>query len=345
MRRKFFIIGDIEMGKNDLMDDFHDDEALVRFIEYAGAADADEVTLILNGDVFDFLKMDYEGTYPRSITEDISLWKMERVLEAHPEVFEAWKSFLEQPQTKMVFVIGNHDADLVWPAVQQRLRQALGQNDGVHAKVSFTHAYENEHFHAQHGNLIDPVFGFDHQNPIIEYKGKQILNLPLGAQISTQYLIPFKAKFHDKEVLYPQQEVFKKYPEYKKEINRLMFRHLPRIFLLDPIIKMGDPMYRVPYGRMFRHFLRKGFDGVHDDRFLDIEEIDTLFGKRQLYVLSHAHVKKDTEHRGRRYIFVDCWRTEINVLSQDLSKKPKTYVEIAVEGDRLASAELKVFPL
>lgn len=363
MKRRFFVIGDTELGKGDLMDDFHDDDALVRFVEHAGNSKTDEVTLILNGDVFDFLKMDYEGKYPRYITEEISLWKMKRVIEAHPKVFEAWKKFVEKPHARLVFVIGNHDADVAWPKVQEFLCGVLGcekakarfssaqekaslkHQSGIarDSKIIFAHFYDEEHFHVQHGNLIDPFFGFNYRKPIISHKGKKILNLPLGAQITTQYLIPFKKKFHREEVLYPQHEVFKKHPEYKKAINGMMRRHVAKIFMIDPLVRMLNPMYRVPYLRILRHLFRNGFDGVHDDRFLDIDMLDTMFGKKQVFVLSHAHVLKDKKRRGVRYIFVDCWRTELNIMTPDLQKKPKTYVEIGLEGDKLAGAELKVF--
>jgi hypothetical protein len=380
MVRRFFVIGDIEMGGGDLMDDFHDDALLVKFVEMTGravggsahaderaggqaradgraaagahvtageerhagssaGAQADEVVLILNGDVFDFLKMDYRGKYPRHITEEISEWKMKKVLQAHPRVFAAWKKFLEIPQTRLVFVIGNHDADVAWPGVQRMLLEALGHPP----KITITHFFENKLFHVQHGNLIDPFFGFNHLNPVIEHQGKKILNLPLGAQIAAQYLTPFKAKFHKQEVLYPQHEVIRKYPQYKKEMRRLMLRHGFKIFVADPLMKRHDPMYRVPYGRVWRHFWRHGFDGVHDDRFMNIRELETRFGKSPVYVLSHSHIKKDVQKNGSRYIFVDCWRTERDVRTPDLRKKPKTYVEITQTGDKLAQVELKEF--
>ncbi len=348
MNRRFFVIGDIEMGKGDIMDDFHDDDALVRFIGHVGDVRVDEsgsdeeVTLVLNGDVFDFLKMDYQGEYPRYITEEISLWKLDCILEAHPAVFEALKRFVGLKNTKLVFVIGNHDADVVWPKIQEKLCKVLGSHP---EKIIFTHAFEEEHFNVQHGNLIDPFFGFNHEKPIIEYKGRKILNLPFAAHLASQYLMGFKAKFAQQEVLYPQQEVFKQYPDYRKEAARIMRKNGVKILFVDPLLHFHDPMYRVPYLRMVKHLLKHGFDGVHDDRFLDIEELDGKFGKKQLFVLSHAHVKKDVRQKGVRYIFVDCWRTERNILTPDRQKKPKTYVEITVAGDKLAEAELKEFSI
>lgn len=340
MNRRFFVIGDIEMGKGDLMDDFHDDDILIRFIEEIARVDADEITLLLNGDTFDFLKMDYQGKYPRYITEEISLWKLEHVLEKHAGVFEAFKKFLESGNIKLVFIIGNHDPDLVWPKVQQKLRGVLAGND---AQVVFTHAFDDEQFHVQHGNLIDPLFGFDHLKPVIQFRGRKILNLPLGAHMSAQYLIGFKKKFHQQEVMYPQHEVIKKYPEYKRAITFVTLRNSLRIFVLDPIIHFANPMYRIPYFRVARHLWRYGFDGVHDDKFLDIEQLEAKFGKKKVYVLAHAHVRKDLHYHDRRYIFLDCWRTERDVRTEDLRKKPKTYVEIAIADDQVVAVELKVY--
>lgn len=325
------------------MDDFHDDAALVRFVEEVAQAEADEVTLILNGDIFDFLKMAYREKYSRYITEDISLWKLGRVLSSHPTVFEAWKRFLQLPHTRLVFVIGNHDPDLVWRGVQEKLHQVLDCSDPQ--KIIFTHAFNAEHFHAQHGNLIDPLFGFDHQKPIITHRGRKILNLPVGAHMSAQHLMTFKKRFHDQEVLYPQHEVIKKYPEYKREITRRTIINGIRVFIIDPILHFWDPMYYVPYFRILKHLLKYGFDGVHDDRFMDLEKLDNYFGGFPIYVLAHAHVRKDMRQDGRRYLMVDCWRTERDVRTEDLRKKPKTYVAIVITDDKLQEADLKEFVL
>jgi len=193
--------------------------------------------------------------------------------------------------------------------------------------------------------LIDPLFGFDYKKPIIEHKGKKIFNLPAGWQIALQYLTPFKKKFHELEVLYPQQEVLKKYPEYKKEMGRMMRHYGPKIFLVDPIMNLGNPMFRIPYIRVIKHLLKNGFDGVHDDRFLDVEMLEGKFGKKEVYVLAHAHVLADRKDKQARYIFVDCWRTERDVTTPDLKKKPKTYVDIAIENGKMLSADLREFSL
>ena len=127
MNKRIFIIGDVEIGRRDRMDDFCDDPTLVRFIDHLSLLVQHEaVQLILNGDFFDFLKISYKNEYPRYVTEEISLWKLNQVLKAHPLVFEALRSFLSHPNAEIFFVIGNHDADLIWPSLQKEIRKILG---------------------------------------------------------------------------------------------------------------------------------------------------------------------------------------------------------------------------
>lgn len=344
--RRIFVIGDIEMGKGDVMDDFADDDELVRFIEEAGRAKGDEVILVLNGDVFDFLKMDYQGEYPRYITEEISEWKMSKVFQPHAKVFAALKKFLTHAHARLVFVIGNHDADMAWPKVQEQLLDTLGNA----SKIKFTNTYDGEDFNIQHGNLVDPLFTFPYEQPVISYKGKKILNLPLGAQIASQYLVHLKKRFHREEKLYPQQQVFKKHPDYKKAIDQMLRQNFLKILVTDPLTHFFDPMYRVPYLNIIEHLMTNGFDGIHDDRFLNLRLLHKKFAKKSLYVLSHAHVRKDSHKDGSRYIIIDCWREELDIsgggddrTAAGVKKKPKDYVEIELVDDKLAGAELKVF--
>ncbi|HMR00859.1 MAG TPA: hypothetical protein PKA32_00545, partial [Candidatus Gracilibacteria bacterium] len=135
MKEYIYSISDIEMGRGDITDDFSDDQAVADFLEKIIADHADEnpvprITLVLNGDIFDFLKMEYKGELPYLITEEISLWKLEEALKTHPGVFKAMKKFLDaNEQTYTHFVIGNHDSDIVWPALQERIKKELGNQD------------------------------------------------------------------------------------------------------------------------------------------------------------------------------------------------------------------------
>ena len=333
------MIGDIEMGQGDLMDDFKDDDLLENFIEKAATAEGShETVLVLNGDVFDFLKMDYQGSYPRYITEEISLWKFEKIIAKHPKFLENLKKFLEYKHTRLIIVIGNHDADLAWPKVQEKIYDLIGNR----SKITFTHAFEEENINIQHGNLIDPLFVFPHQKDIIEHKGKKILHLPFGSQVASQYLIDLKKQFAEAEKSYPQKEVLKKYPEYQKAINALLRKYLIKMLITDPLLHFRDPMYQPPLLLLAEQYIKNGFSGVHDEQFLNMRILRKKFKKKPLYILSHAHTTMDINNREHRTIVTDCWREEFDV-SRNMAKKEKKYIEINLNDNEILDANLKQF--
>ncbi len=336
--KHIFVISDLEMGKKDQMDDFCDDDALVKFLKFIGAFTVSKpVTLVLNGDIFDFLKMDHRGKYSRYITEEISLWKLEQILQAHASVFEAMRDFVNHPMVKIIFVIGNHDADLVWPALQKKLRLVLNQNE----RVEFTFHFDEETLHIEHGNLVDPFFAFDWRKPIIRYRGEAILNLPIGSQIVSQHLVPVKKKFHREERLYPRSAAFSHSPEFEQEIKNLLYHQSWRVFLIEPLLHLGDPTYRIPYISILKFVFRHGISFICDEAFLDLKKLIKAHSFAKFFVLSHTHAIKTFHFRKRRILITDTWRNEYNLLTK--RKKEHTYAEISIKNGQIESMELKVF--
>lgn len=338
INKHIFVISDLEMGKNDEMDDFCDDDALVKFLKFIGTfTHSKPVILVLNGDIFDFLKMDYRGKYSRYITEKASLWKLEQVLQFHAGVFEAMRDFVKHPLAKIVFVIGNHDADLVWPALQKKLRLVLNQNE----RVEFTFHFDEGDLHVEHGNLVDPFFAFNWRRPIIRFRGEEILNLPVGSQIVSQYLVSVKKKFHREERLYPRSAAFSHSPEFEQEIKQLLYYKSWNVFLIDPLLHLNDPTYRIPYFSLLKFVFHRGIRFMHIEAFLDLKKLIRQYSFAKFFVLSHTHVINDFHFHGRRVLVTDTWRNEYNILSQ--KKKEHTYAEISIKADHVVGMELKVF--
>src|SRR3989344_2456408 len=96
LSKEIIVIGDIEMGAGNLTDDFIADRKLSSLILEL-AKRRHPVDLVLNGDTFDFLKspsqLQPHTKYPRHITKEISLAKLQLIYNAHKPVFEAWKKF------------------------------------------------------------------------------------------------------------------------------------------------------------------------------------------------------------------------------------------------------------
>jgi len=85
--------------------------------------------LVLLGDSVDFLRAQLV-TNPEGLpcTEEVARVALERVVSGHPLVVEALRRFVDHGFGLDV-VLGNHDLELLRPALQQRLRDALGGGD------------------------------------------------------------------------------------------------------------------------------------------------------------------------------------------------------------------------
>lgn len=339
MKERIFAISDIEMGKRDLMDDFKDDQGIGAFLDYLSQI-SEKTKLVLNGDIFDFLKMDYNGTYPRYITETISLWKLDRVLEHHPVFFEKLSNYLKNPHHEVYFVIGNHDADLQWPSLQAKLHEVLNCQD----RVFFTLRFDYQGVQAEHGHAFDPFFKFKSE-PFIEWKGQKILNLPVGSQIVFKYLTPFKRKFHSEEQLSPKHVAIRYFPEYHHAMNHMMRKYLFEGLLLDPIIHPLDPTYKVPYFHFLKHLMLYGFDVLNDGKFQHrrIQYIKKRFPDKRVFLLGHSHVLTNTKVDDAHILVTDTWRNEYHFDGVNKRKKDRTYAEVELENGAIQAAHMKIF--
>src|SRR5215470_9851444 len=117
--------------------EFFIDEDFAAFLEHVERhAGGQPVEIILNGDIFDFDSVtQVPGADPRvdwlarrrglGTEEWMSVYKMDVIIAEHEVWFSALAAFIERGH-RAVFVIGNHDVELVWPGVQHRICQRLG---------------------------------------------------------------------------------------------------------------------------------------------------------------------------------------------------------------------------
>jgi UDP-2,3-diacylglucosamine pyrophosphatase LpxH len=342
MREKLFIISDIEMGRGDIFDDFTDDDKLVEFIDYIIKSSKEgKTTLILNGDTFDFMKMAYKGTNPRHITEEISLWKLSEAFKNHPKVFSAFKKFLATPANKIHFIIGNHDSDLAWPALQEKIKEHLGSP----GKITFDFYYKRPELHIEHGHLYDPFFMININKPFVKYQGQQMMVSPFGIQIFASHLMQFKKDFPYEEKCYPKHKIFDFKPEMRKHKNRLAREMFIKDFLINPIIHFTDPTCRIPYFRLLMYIMRRGMKIMDMSMFLP-STIRRMFKKHpgsKIYVLGHVHLFVEHKFKGnKKVLFTDTWRDEYDI-NRNFEKKKKSYAEIDYNNDKIEDAQIKVF--
>lgn len=85
---------------------------------------ARDVELIINGDCFDFLVTSPYDT--QGVTNiAIATGKLERIITAHPAFFAALRQFVANEGRHVTFIAGNHDIELAFAEIQQRITQEI----------------------------------------------------------------------------------------------------------------------------------------------------------------------------------------------------------------------------
>lgn len=132
----------------------------------AGSADgaAGRLELVFNGDFLEFAQANQAAFSHVSddfwCTETESLGKLETILSGHADIFDALRRF-QQAGNRVTLAAGNHDVDLYWPAVQQRLRQAVGDSLQFALGSEWIDRYDGA-LQIAHGHMQDPANAFKH---------------------------------------------------------------------------------------------------------------------------------------------------------------------------------------
>ncbi len=181
-------------------EDFHHDDRLVELIEYysTGRYADHEVELILNGDIFDLMKVEVDGSWPVQVTEGLAVDKIRRCLEGHPRVVAALKAFIERSGKRITYIPGNHDPELLMPAVQEVFLRYVAP-DALRSRVRFitaTSVYSlPEGIQIRHGHQFENIHRFDYDNVLVERDGgKPVLALPWGSLWCMEVLYPAKRR-------------------------------------------------------------------------------------------------------------------------------------------------------
>ncbi len=159
-------------------------------------------TLILNGDLLDFLQVSAvpdsgslraDPRYGLKAGGPETCWKLRRIADGHEEFFDALARFAAR--FPVVVVTGNHDVELTYPEVQQTLREVLcsrlspRQAEAAARNLQIeTWFYFDGLVYAEHGHRFDALNSFRYQLdprlPRVEGRSEQDLDdveLPLGS--------------------------------------------------------------------------------------------------------------------------------------------------------------------
>jgi UDP-2,3-diacylglucosamine pyrophosphatase LpxH len=202
-QKRVLVLSDLHIGtghrqgRPNVYDDFREDERFEQLLAHhsEGERRDDEVHLVLNGDIFDLLKVSVNGQFPEKVTERLALMKLEQCLRGHPRVVNALAMFLSRPQNRITYQPGNHDMELFFPKVQRMFCRALTGED-THLRVNFISEapfFEIEdgiQFH--HGHQFEAVHAMDFKRLFLTRGlSEPILNQPWGSLFILQVVNRF----------------------------------------------------------------------------------------------------------------------------------------------------------
>ena len=180
-----------------VVDDSFDD-LVTNFTEEA--ASGDRLTLLLNGDIIDFdMVTDVPEDPPWKVTrherkvgldptEEKSVWKLDRVLGHHPAFVSTLARFIAAGH-KVVYIMGNHDREFHFPAVQNRFISAL-EKRARQLNIRLTRGsmefepwfyYVPNEIYVEHGHQYDHYSSFRYLlHPVVKEGDEDQLALPMG---------------------------------------------------------------------------------------------------------------------------------------------------------------------
>ncbi len=181
---------------------FFDDEFRA-FLNYLDeTAKGEPVELILNGDIFDFDSVTsipehpsfrvrwYERRRGLSPYEEKSEFKIEKILRDHPVWLDALRAFVLKGH-RAVFIIGNHDVELYFQRVQEKIVNLLELPEDKKNNVRFCEWFyiSNGDTLIEHGHQYDPYcMSPDPINPFVLGGNRIEVRVPFG-NLATRYLI------------------------------------------------------------------------------------------------------------------------------------------------------------
>lgn len=340
--RLVVVFSDIEMGAGGPEDDFPRSDYLADVIRGYGRDPYRwlAVDLVFNGDTFDILKTSSRGGWPTHVSRDIATDKMERIAAAHPAFFEAVRDHLagDPERRRAFFVVGNHDMELLFPEVQNVVRDKLRAPPNAYFPgfdVSIGR------LHMEHGSQQDPLFTVDPKRPFTTSKGgERILNLSWAAVAITEVALPLQPILYHHDRLKPKERVLELLPEVKDLLVSEFWGYWTRRYFRDLV--SGDPLKTLSWTMLKELARRLASNDVEVGTTDEVQRRMTTSDQYDAYLIGHQHEPAIWSHGHRKVIRTGCIRDEFMILDGGHVQMPlnKTWAEIYLSGDDVVRSQL-----
>lgn len=190
---------------------------LVEFIDTIASRPPCE--LVINGDVVDFLaERETAPPYwnPFTVDADAACAKLQAIADRDRPFFLALGRFLDQ-RNRLTILTGNHDIELVLPAVRRKLKAVIGvKPEHDYEFISNGEAYQAGDALIEHGNRYDPwnmvdYDGLRHISSLLSRRQpipeKYDFEPPAGSHMVSQVINPIKEDYKFIDLLKPETDV------------------------------------------------------------------------------------------------------------------------------------------
>ncbi len=335
--------GQYIFGQKNILEDFFHDEELIAFFQFYSNNEYEkkEIEVILNGDFIDFATVPFIQYFDDDFwSETATIEKLKLIHKGHKEVFDAMEDFLNTPNKKISYLIGNHDAELILPKVRDKFLSFF--SFGNRSKINIlwedqTYSPEKGIF-VQHGHQYEKAHNFNPEESILTDKNGERYFLPPWGTYYCHFVVnKFKKERHYINQVTPIRSLL---------INGLIF---------DTFLTLRFMLANVYYFAMFRFWslylsrfnLKKIFKDIREELVLfeNYEQLTRKFfqatPEAKVLINGHTHIPGFRLYNdGTAYINSGTWT---KIISLDHSQKngyPMTYVLIELNS---SDYELKDF--
>jgi UDP-2,3-diacylglucosamine pyrophosphatase LpxH len=311
-------------GSLNFLEDFTVDHRFVEFIDYYSKA-YDEVELILVGNTFEMLRCHALQDDPDVLFETYALELIRLELDGHPMFVEALREFMKNPHHKISYLMGEADAGVLWPKVQEELKERIS------ARMEF---FNNDYFfdgvYVQHGHQYDSMYSMNTADAFKEVNGLPVLKLPWGAFFNAHFIQPLRR-------LRPQ--FYRVRPMRLYLVWALFFetRFFFRIMAQFLRMLISASAKRKYPGSSFRDIFKLFSQAADSEALERYAEVLLTSDDFQKVIFGHSHIPNYRQFRnGKEYFNCGSWTKNLSLDVRSLGASHRlTYVLLEYRAEPL----------
>jgi UDP-2,3-diacylglucosamine pyrophosphatase LpxH len=343
-RRYKIVVSDFHCGSGQApghlnpYESFSNDAKFADFLRFYSTDyfEDEEVELIINGDFYDLLTVAVGGKFPERVTERIAVEKVRACIAGHPRAHKALQDFVRTPRKRVTILPGNHDFELVYPRVQEVLREAI-TGSRADPRVQFVcdrEYYEFDGIQVHHGMQFEAINYHNFREQFLAgHGGEPILNLPWGSIFVMKVISRLKEQRPYVDRVRPFWAFWLRSLVYDPIFAVKVIFLASWYFLKTRVLTLRNIRARIRQNLLMLREAEVYPNLVHKVRnvFEQHPEVHTI-------ILGHTHVPLLRRLDGdRQYINIGCWTTTVSLEMDSFGRESKLtygFIEYPENGGR-----------